>query len=92
MGLCYYDFALKWDWRLSGKNGEKRPILNENMDTNTGLNMQNEPAVGCRLSVNHFHSLSMYIAHVNRNKKKVALLTLLRVHSTREGDRFNTVN
>ena len=33
-------------WRFSAKKCEKRPLL---LETNTGLNMQNRPAVGCRL-------------------------------------------
>ena len=44
-----------------GKMGKKRPLLFENMGTNTGLNMQNEPAVDCRLGLNHFHNLFMFM-------------------------------
>ena len=42
-----------------GKMGKKRLPVFENIGTNTGLNMQNEPAVGCRLGENDFHNLSM---------------------------------
>ena len=43
------------------KSAKKRPLLFETMGTNTGLNMQNEPAVDCRLGLNHFHNLFMFM-------------------------------
>ena len=49
------------------KSAKKRPLLFETLGTNTGLNMQNEPAVGRRLGENDIHSLFVYIAHINRN-------------------------
>ena len=58
------------------KSAKKRPLLIENMGTNTGLNVSNEPAMGCRLSVNDIHNFFMYIAYIHRNRKKVALLLI----------------
>ena len=57
------------------KSAKKRPLLFETLGTNTGLNMQNGPAVGRRLGVIDLYTLSIYIVYRNRNRKKVALLT-----------------
>ena len=46
------------------------------MGTNTGLNMQNGPAVGRRLGVNDLYTLSIYIEKAMEKEKRWRYLQL----------------